>query len=195
MTVITGAPLCKNTMSGQLVLLTGATAHVGYRTLIEALSRGHKVRAAVRSESKVSEIKAARSTQSYLNQLAFIIVPNIETDGAFDKAVKGVESIVHVASFLAKPSDDDGANIVRTAIRGTLSILYSALKEPSVKRVVITSSVVAVNPASPTAPYTADNVEPDPTRTLSTCLCSTALARSSPINVHGNLLPVRNRSS
>ncbi|KIW65725.1 hypothetical protein PV04_07952 [Phialophora macrospora] len=149
-------------MAGELVLLTGGSGHIGYRTLIEALSKGYKVRAAVRSESKIAEIKAAKSTQPYLEQLTFVIVPNIEKDGVFDEAVQGVDFIVHVASPLAKPSDDDEANIIQPAVRGTLSILYSALKQPSVKRVVVTSSVAAVDPGSPTGPYTADNVEPDP---------------------------------
>ncbi|KIX98704.1 uncharacterized protein Z520_05164 [Fonsecaea multimorphosa CBS 102226] len=148
-------------MAAELILLTGGSGHVGYRTLVEALSKGYKVRAAVRSESKIAEIKAAKSTQPYLDQLSFVIVPDIEKDGAFDDAVKGVDYIVHVASPLAKPSDDAEANIIQPAIRGTLSILRSALKEPSIKRVVITSSVVAVNP-SDSRVYTADNVEPDP---------------------------------
>jgi nucleoside-diphosphate-sugar epimerase len=149
-------------MAGQLVLLTGGTGHVGYRTLIEALSKGYKVRAAVRSEEKAAEVKAAKPTQPYLGQLTFVVVPNIEKEGAFDEAVKDVEYIVHIASPLAKPSDDDEANLIQPAIRGTVSILYSALKQPSVKRIVITSSVLAVEPATPTGPYTADNVEPDP---------------------------------
>ncbi|OCT54100.1 reductase [Cladophialophora carrionii] len=149
-------------MAGELVLLTGGSGHVGYRTLIEALAKGYKVRAAVRSESKIAQIKAAKPTQPYLEQLTFTIVPNIEKDGAFDQAVQGVDYIVHAASPVARPSDDDEANIIQPAIRGTLSILYSALKQRSVKRVVITSSIVAVNPDSPTGPFTADNVEPDP---------------------------------
>ncbi len=148
-------------MAGELVLLTGSTGHIGYRTLIEALSQGYNVRAAVRSEAKAAEVKAAKSTQPYLKQLTFVTVPNIEKEGAFDSAVKGVDHIVHLASPLAKPSDDNEANIIQPAIRGTLSILYSALKEPCIKKVVITSSVTAVAPSEPKA-FTADNVEPDP---------------------------------
>ncbi|KIW23252.1 uncharacterized protein PV07_11464 [Cladophialophora immunda] len=148
-------------MAAELILLTGSSGHIGYRTLVEALSKGYRVRAAVRSESKVAEIKAAKSTQPYLGQLSFVIVPNIEKDGAFDEAVKGVDYIVHLASPLARPSDDDEANIIQPAIRGTLSILRSALKEPAIKRVVITSSVAAVSPPDSRV-YTADNVEPDP---------------------------------
>ena len=149
-------------MTGQIILLTGGTGHIGYATLIEALSKGYKVRAAVRSESKIAELKAARPTQPYLDQLTFTIVPNIEKEGAFDEAVKGVDFVVHLASPLAVPSDDEEATIIQPAVRGTLSILYSALKEPSIKRVVITASVVSVNPESPTGPWNADNVEPDP---------------------------------
>ncbi len=93
-------------MTGELILATGTSGHVGYRTLIEALSKGYKVRAAVRSESKIAEIKAAKSTQPYLEQLTFVIVPNIEKDGAFDEAVKGADYIVHIASPLAQPSGE-----------------------------------------------------------------------------------------
>lgn len=154
-------------MAAELILLTGGTGHVGHRTLIEALSKGYRVRAAVRSEARIAELKAAKSSQSYLDQLSFILVPDIEKDGAFDEAVKDVDFIVHVASPLPRPSDDAEANIIRPAIRGTLSILYSALKQPSIKRVVLTSSVVAVLPAtsfSPSVPeaFTADSVQPDP---------------------------------
>ncbi|KAI1618580.1 hypothetical protein EDD36DRAFT_35795 [Exophiala viscosa] len=148
-------------MTGELVLLTGGTGHLGYRTLVEALSKGYRVRAAVRSEAKAAGIKSAKSTQPYLNQLTFVTVPNIETDGAFDDAVKDVDYIVHLASPLANPTDDDEKNIIQPAIRGTLSILYSALKHPSVKKVVITSSVAAVLPVEP-KPFDADSVQPDP---------------------------------
>lgn len=155
-------------MAGGLILLTGGSGHIGYRTLIEALSKGYKVRAAVRSESKIAQIKAAKSTQPYLDQLSFTIVPDIAKDGAFDEAVQGVDYIVHLASPLAVPSNDHEANIIQPAIRGTLSILYSALKESKVQRVVITSSVAAVGPSSsaggngPVQPYTADSIQPDP---------------------------------
>ncbi|KAK5062480.1 hypothetical protein LTR84_004552 [Exophiala bonariae] len=154
-------------MAGELILLTGGSGHLGYRTLVEALSKGYKVRAAVRSDAKVAEIKAAKSTQPYIDQLSFILVPDITQEGAFDQAVQGVDYIVHLASPLGIPSDDDEANIIQPAIRGTLSILRSAMKESKIRRVVITSSIAAVAPATngstkPTQPYTADNVLPDP---------------------------------
>lgn len=135
-----------------LILLTGGTGHVGYATLIEALRVGYKVRVAIRRESSIAEMKATKSVQPYLSRLAIIIVEDITKDGAFDKAVKGVDYVVHIASPLPQPTDDDEATIVQPAIRGTTGILYSALKERSVKRVIITSSLAAVAPMEAWAP-------------------------------------------
>ena len=132
--------------TGELILLTGGTGHIGYRTLIEALRAGFQVRAAIRRESSIGEIKATKSIQPYLSSLSFAIVEDITKDGAFDEAVKDVSYIVHIASPLAKPSEDPEKTIIQPAIRGTLSILNSALKQPSVKRVVITASQAAVTP-------------------------------------------------
>lgn len=148
-------------MAGDLILLTGGTGHVGHRTLIEALSKGYTVRAAVRSEAKAAEVRETKSIRPYLSQLTFITIPNIEVEGAFDEAVRGVDYIVHVASPLGKLSVDLDADVVQPAIRGTLSVLHSALKESSVKKVVITSSVVAVLPTEQRA-FTEDNIEADP---------------------------------
>jgi nucleoside-diphosphate-sugar epimerase len=132
--------------TGELILLTGGTGHIGYRTLIEALRAGFQVRAAIRRESSIGEIKATKSIQPYLSSLSFVTVEDITKDGAFDEAVKDVSYIVHIASPLGKPSEDPENTIVQPAIRGTLGILNSALKQPSVKRVVITASQAAVAP-------------------------------------------------
>ena len=132
-------------MSGKFILLTGATGHVGFASLVVALSNGYRVRAAIRRESSIPQIKTPKSIQPYLPQLEFIIVPDITVDGAYDEAVKGVDAIVHIASPLVSDAGEDfQAGLVTPAVKGTLSILNSAIKSPSVKRIVITSSVVAI---------------------------------------------------
>ena len=158
----------QTTMSSSLILFTGATGFVGFHTLIEALSKGYSVRAAVRSEDKITSITTAKTIQPFLSQLSFVIVPDITKDGAFDEAVKGVQYIVHLASPLPKAgiSTDWEQSLVLPAIQGTLSILYSALKQPTIKRVVITSSVVAVFPedwyTTPMAQvFNANTIRPD----------------------------------
>lgn len=153
-------------MSQDLVLLTGATGLVGFRILTELLEQDYKVRLAVRAESKVAALKSALLRTKHAaqeNELEFSIVPDMAVSGAFDESVKGgVKFIVHVASPIPAPSDDYEATLIRPAIDTTLTILHSALKEPSVKKVIITSSVAAVIPDMPVEPFDADTVEPDP---------------------------------
>lgn len=135
-----------------LVLLTGGTGHIGFRTLLFALRAGYTVRAAIRRPSSIAEIQAVESIQPYLSQLTFVTVPDITAPGAFDQAVKGVDYVLHIASPLAIPSEDHEATIIQPALRGTVGMLESALKEKSIKRVVITASIVSVMPGAAWGP-------------------------------------------
>lgn len=139
-------------MPGQHVLVSGATGHIGFRVVIEALLAGYQVRAQTRNEAGIAKIKASPSVQPYLNKLDFVLVPDIEVAGAWDEAVKDVEYVIHVASPIAHqkvPIKDDewDSRVISPAVRGTLSLLESAAKVgSSIHRVVITSSVVAIAP-------------------------------------------------
>jgi nucleoside-diphosphate-sugar epimerase len=137
-------------MSKGLVLITGGTGHVGFRTIVTALKAGYYVRAAIRSESKKKDILAAPSIKELnpSDKLTFIIVPDLMVDGAYDEAVKGVTYILHIASPIVlkgeiKPEDYE-STLVEPAVAGTINILKAALKSPDVKRIVVTSSVVAM---------------------------------------------------
>jgi nucleoside-diphosphate-sugar epimerase len=126
--------------------VTGGSGHLGFRVLVSTLEAGYKVRAAVRSEAKASAIKAASSVRRYLDSLEFIIVPDILADGAYDDAVKGVTYILHSASPISFPTDNPERDLIAPAVNGTTGILKSAAKVSSVKRIVITSSEVAIIP-------------------------------------------------
>jgi nucleoside-diphosphate-sugar epimerase len=140
-------------MSKSLVLLTGATGFVGFKTLVLLLEAGYHVRAAVRSESKKNVILATKSIQD-LNSgasLSWIIVPDLTIEGAYDEAVSGVTYVVHIASPMVKfPIDVDPeayeSELIRPPIDGTVGILRSIAKRGGeVKRVVITSSAVTLS--------------------------------------------------
>jgi len=140
-------------MSSDLVLITGATGHVGFRVLVVTLEAGYRVRAAVRNQEKADTILAAPSIKA-LNpgsRLTFTFVPDILADGAFDEAVKGVDSIIHIASPIVTgiPSDKFETHLIQPAVKGTTGILYSAKSNPNIRRIVITSSEVAVIPWEP----------------------------------------------
>ncbi|KAK3321817.1 hypothetical protein B0H66DRAFT_181312 [Apodospora peruviana] len=138
--------------SKDLVLITGATGHIGSCTLLHVLRAGYRVRAAVRSEAKIAAVQSRPEVQA-LNpgfRLSFAIVPDITAPGAYETAVKGVTHIIHIASPLVTgdgvPLSKHDAYFIQPAVRGTLNLLEAANQEGTVRRVVITSSVVALIP-------------------------------------------------
>ena len=136
-------------MTAPNLLLTGSTGYLGFRTLIEALNAGYTVRAAVRSKSRAeSTILSSPSIKALAPgpRLTFVEVPDITTPDAFKDALEGIAHIIHVASPLpyGKITDNFEEKVVKPAVEGTLSILTTALSFPSIKRIVITSSVVAL---------------------------------------------------
>ena len=145
-------------MAGQKdpVLITGATGFLGYLVLLEALKKHYNVRIAVRSEAKaqnVLETSSIKAMNLSKEQLSWVIVPDMAAPGAYDEAVKGVKYIIHVASPIPTfggpnppPKDQYAAYFIEPAKAGDIGMLQSAAKEPSVKRVVLTSSTVAITP-------------------------------------------------
>ncbi|TFB00470.1 hypothetical protein CCMA1212_007711 [Trichoderma ghanense] len=110
-------------MTGEFVLLTGATGMIGFRTLVFLLEGGYKVRAAVRNQAGFDRISQLKPVAPYASQLSSIVVPDITVPGAYDEAVKDVEYIVHVASPLASnapPGIDYDSYMIQPAIHGTV---------------------------------------------------------------------------
>jgi nucleoside-diphosphate-sugar epimerase len=80
----------------------------------------------------------------YGDRFELVVVEDITKDGAFDEAVKGVDAIAYTASpFHYKSTNPD--DLIIPAVRGTTSILNSALRHGStLKRLILTSSVATV---------------------------------------------------
>lgn len=87
-------------MSAGLVLITGATGLIGFRTLLDLLQDGYRVRAAVRSgaENQVILNNKALKSLDVPFDLSFVVVPDIQAKGAYDEAVKDVDYVIHIAS-------------------------------------------------------------------------------------------------
>nr|GFA47545.1 tetraketide alpha-pyrone reductase 1-like [Tanacetum cinerariifolium] len=69
---------------------------------------------------------------------------NLMVDRSFESAVNGCECIFHTASPVLLSVTDPQAQLLDPAVKGTLNVLKSAAKVPSLKRVVLTSSIAAV---------------------------------------------------
>ncbi|KAK5107159.1 hypothetical protein LTR62_001684 [Meristemomyces frigidus] len=154
--------------SKPLVLVTGATGHLGFRSLVLALQAGYRARVVYRSNASLEKVKKAKSMQPFINELEYAHVPDMTKSGAFDEAVKGVEYFLHIASPIFADGGDGTVkdwqkDFYNPALQGTNVALTSALKEDKIKRVVITSSVVAVeakNGAEAAGPYDVKDLPP-----------------------------------
>lgn len=159
--------------SSGVVFITGATGHIGFRTLIHALRDGLTVRVSVRSPAKAASLLQRvslkipslrldktpviepRQTRGPADRLTFTIIPDMTLEGAFDAALDGVTHIIHVASPLVTgaqraPISTQTADecFIRPAVRGTTGLLEAADRCGTVRRVVITSSIVALIPVA-----------------------------------------------
>ncbi|EMD31214.1 hypothetical protein CERSUDRAFT_127521 [Gelatoporia subvermispora B] len=139
------------------ILVTGANGYVGLWVVRLLLQRGFAVRGAVRTAEKGAALVKLLQYKEGERARAFeyVAVGDIDKDSAFDEAVKGVDAVIHTASPVVmspeKPSD-----VIDPAVKGTQGILESILQYgQTVKRVVVTSSVVAVW-SDVTAPRTFD---------------------------------------
>ncbi|KAG8932119.1 methylglyoxal reductase (NADPH-dependent) gre2 [Tulasnella sp. 408] len=124
------------------VLVTGASGFIAAWICQTLLDKGYSVVGTVRSESKGDYLKDL--FKDFGDKFSYVIVKDIDTAGAFDQAVVGVDAVQHTASpstwFAKDPKD-----IIDPAVHGTVGILESIKKyAPTVKRVVLTSSIASV---------------------------------------------------
>ncbi|TVY82854.1 putative uncharacterized oxidoreductase [Lachnellula suecica] len=131
-------------MSSELIFVTGATGFIGAATALEALKAGYRLRISVRKEAQIKKLKSVFS--EYLQRLDFVVVPDITSENAFAGKLEGVDYVLHLASPF--PSSINKEDVFPPAVNGTISILKAAASVPSIKRVVITSSILALKPLS-----------------------------------------------
>ncbi|KAB1224867.1 Tetraketide alpha-pyrone reductase 1 [Morella rubra] len=65
-------------------------------------------------------------------------------EGCFDPIVEGCQGVFHTASPVFFVTSNPQSELIDPAVKGTLNVLRSCAKAPSVKRVVITASISSV---------------------------------------------------
>jgi nucleoside-diphosphate-sugar epimerase len=97
----------------------------------------------VRSSEKGEYLK--KLFKRHGNKLEYVIAEDVEKEGVFDDAVKGVEGVLHTASPFHFDAENAALDkLVNPAVNGTKNVLNSIIKDKGIKRVVITSSFAAV---------------------------------------------------
>jgi nucleoside-diphosphate-sugar epimerase len=132
-----------------IVLVTGGSGFVGSYCIVHLLKAGHTVRTSVRTLDKqnavLQTVKKAGATAD--NRLTFWQA-DLLNDKGWKDAVTGCDFVLHVASPFPRSVPRDENELIIPAREGTLRVLKVA-RDAGVKRVVLTSSSVAVTYGHP----------------------------------------------
>ena len=125
------------------VLVTGASGFIAEHCIIELLKNGYSVKGSLRSMNREQEVRDAVKTEADDNKLEFCKLDLLEDDG-WEDAMWDCDYLMHVASPFVIEDPKDENELIKPAKEGTLRALNAA-KKAGIKRVVLTSSVAAVN--------------------------------------------------
>ena len=125
------------------VLVTGASGFIAEHCIIELLKNGYSVKGSLRSMNREQEVRDAVKTETDDAKLEFCKLDLLEDDG-WEDAMWDCDYLMHVASPFVIEDPKDENELIKPAKEGTLRALNAA-KKAGIKRVVLTSSVAAVN--------------------------------------------------
>ncbi|KAK3737309.1 hypothetical protein RRG08_067375 [Elysia crispata] len=131
-------------MSGDLVLVSGASGYLGSWICKKLQEQGFRVRGTVRSlnnKKKVDYLYNLCSDPKYPIEL---VEADLMKPDSWPAAVKDCKYVMHTASpfYMGKPKHPD--DLIKPAVEGSLTVLRAASEAGTVERVVLTSSYAAV---------------------------------------------------
>jgi dihydroflavonol-4-reductase len=118
--------------------VTGGSGFIGSQVVRELLESGHTVRTTVRDPTK------APAGVLELSPHLEIVAADLGEPDSFRSAFSDCEYVIHTASPYVLNVEDPQRDLIDPAVDGTLAVLNAVVANPSVKRVVLTSSFAAV---------------------------------------------------
>ncbi|MQL99570.1 hypothetical protein Taro_032302 [Colocasia esculenta] len=144
-------------MKKGMVCVTGASGYLASWLVKRLLLSGYHVRGTVREPENFEKVEHLWRLEGAEERLQLVKADLME-EGSFDDAVMGCEGVFHTASPVVSVKSDPkawkpylpflplskifffGAEILDPSIKGTINVLGSCKKNPSLRRVVLTSS-------------------------------------------------------
>ena len=127
------------------VLVTGGNGYVASWVVKRLLEMGLDVHATVRDpDDPRKTAKLAALARDSPGTLSFFRADLVDPDG-FDAPMLGCGLVFHIASpLIVRSVEDPVRDLIEPATAGTRHVLDAANRTPSVRRVVLTSSIVAI---------------------------------------------------
>ncbi|KAM1974182.1 hypothetical protein ACFX15_039116 [Malus domestica] len=123
--------------------VTGGSGYIASWLVKLLLQKGYTVKATVRDPNDPKKTEHLLSLDGAKDRLHLFKADLLE-EGSFNAVVDGCEGVFHTASPVLFSATDPQAELIDPAVNGTLNVLKSCVKFPTVKRVVITSSMATV---------------------------------------------------
>ncbi|KAL8595902.1 hypothetical protein ACOMHN_018214 [Nucella lapillus] len=128
-----------------VVLVTGASGYIATHVIKQLQEAGYPVRGTVRSLSEEAKVKHLHDLCPEAAHKLELVEADLTKPDSWEEAVKGVSYVIHVASPFPASQPKDENEVIQPAVEGTQSVLKACGAAKTVKRVVLTSSCVAVN--------------------------------------------------
>ena len=139
-----------STSPASIAVVTGATGYVAGHVIDQLIRSGYSVRGTVRS---TSDPKSTQLLKDFPGLQLF--QADLLQEGSFEKAIAGARYVFHVASPVPQGTVEDGMReLVEPALKGTTTVVRSALASPSVEAIILTSSIATVFDFTRPAGYT-----------------------------------------
>ena len=127
-----------------LVLVTGATGFVATHVIQQLLlSEKYRVRGTLIRSLK-SEVKALKELVPDAKYPLDLCEADLQNKESWPPAVQGCKYVFHIPPFLLSLPKNP-ANLIRSAVDGTINVLTACADSGSVKKVVLTSSIAAIS--------------------------------------------------
>ncbi len=160
-----------------LVCVTGATGYVGSYVVKEALARGYRVRATVRDptdDARTAHVRALAQDAASLE----LVRGDLEDPSSFAEALRGCDAVIHTASAVILTAKDPQREIVDVAVAGATNVVRAAKESGTVSRVVLTSSVAALQDERRPAEHVFDESDWNDSATVKTDAYATSKVRA-----------------
>jgi nucleoside-diphosphate-sugar epimerase len=127
------------------ILVTGASGYMASWITRLLLEEGRYVKATVRDKSNMEKVGHLLRMGEECPGTVELFEADLLKNGSFEAAMADCELVIHNASpFKMFGIKDPQKELIEPALEGTRDVLTSATRIPSVKRIVLTSSYVAV---------------------------------------------------